>query len=981
MAVPEPLTQSLADRYRFEREIGRGGMATVYLAHDVKHQRRVAIKVLHEGSRRSIGPRFLREIDVVARLTHPHVIPLFDSGDAGGFIYYVMPYIEGESLRARLSRTGRLSVDESVRLAREIAGALAHAHQHGVVHRDIKPENILLADGVALVADFGIARAFEATGEDAATELATQVGAVLGTPRYMSPEQAGGGAVDARSDLYALACVLYEMLAGEPPFVAPTASELMRLHLTAEARPLQDLRPSVPQSVAVAIARNLAKVPADRHATAAQFADALASVMPALAVPAPGAAATPTNLPKSRTRFIGREKELRDGARLLAETRMLTLTGIGGSGKTRLALQLAEAALGRYPDGVWFVDLAPLSDATQVAEAVAAQIGAREVPGKTIVELIEAALTNRRVLLVLDNCEHVISAVAELADALLSACGALTILATSREGLGVEGEQQMALRSLSTPSEATAVDLQAVTASDAVALFVDRARTAAPDFVLNDTNAAGVADICRRLDGIPLALELAAARVKMLSVDQIRAMLNDRFRLLVGGRRSAVPRHQTLQATIQWSYDQLSADEQRLFRTLSVFAGGWSLDLAARLAGHSGEAIDFLDVLGRLVDKSLVLVERAQRGEPRYRFLETVRQYAQERLVEAGESAAVHRRHVDLMIDLAERAYAERLEREGPWSELLALEYDNLRSAIEIASADHPERHLQLVGALGWFFMARSHFIEGREQLARALEATPPEPARRERARALWSMANLRSWQGDAAALPLMEDALRIWRALGDRREVAIGLEGLGWMHALANLYAAALSTFEECLGAVRTLGDPHHVNRVMLGVAQTLVCLHRVDEARPMATAIIEFSRAHDDKRSEHSGWHFLADCALIEGRCAESLRLYRRSLVQAQAIGDRMEISFEVQGIAMSLAELGEPSRALRLAGAMRAEWERLDITLQITFWDDLLDRYLGPARAALGPDQAARAWEAGRRLSLEAAIAEALAEQEAT
>ena len=644
MSQSDRLSQALAGRYRIDREIGRGGMATVYLGRDLKHERPVAIKALSPDLSAAIGQRFLREIDVIAKLNHPHVIPLFDSGCTDDVVFYVMPFIAGESLRARLERERKLPFEDAVRLAREIAAALAHAHQHGVVHRHIKPANILLADGVALVADFGIARALVDKDAGATTQLATAMGTILGTPRYMSPEQVSGEDVDARSDVYALACVLYEMLAGQPPFVASTAAELMRLHLTAEPRSVHEFRASLPPRLAVVLAKALAKVPADRYASVRSFRKPWQWRRR-------GARRSqrinrPQQLPKPRTCFIGREKssQPRHVSRRDEAAHAHRHRRIGHS----FALELAARSMDRHADGVWLVDLAPLTDASLVAEAIAARLSVRETPGKTLPELLLEHVTNKRLLLVLDNCEHVLTAVAELTDMLLAASETLTILATSREGLAVEGERQMALRSLGLPPERGASDLETLAASEAVALFLDRARLASESFRLTATNAGAIAEICRRLDGIPLAIELAAARVKMLSVDQIRSKLDDRFRLLVGGRHSAVPRHQTLQATIQWSYDQLAPDEQALFRALSVLSGGWSLDLVTRFHGLEADAIEIMDRLGRLIDKSLVVVDRDGHDEPRYSLLETVRQYAQERSADANESEpqrALCRRH------------------------------------------------------------------------------------------------------------------------------------------------------------------------------------------------------------------------------------------------------------------------------------------------------------------------------------------------
>ena len=378
------LREVLSGQYAIQREIGAGGMALVYLAEDLKHRREVAIKVLKPELSATIGAeRFLREIEIAARLSHPHILPLFDSGAAGDLLYYVMPYVAGESLRSRLARDRQLPVDDALRLTREVASAIGFAHQHGIVHRDIKPENILLADGIALVADFGIARALRSrrgNGDGPDTTL-TAVGLALGTPAYMSPEQFTADEVDARSDIYSLGCVLFEMLAGQPPFTGSSLEALLRMHLASEPRSLSELRPTVSLTVARIVARALAKDPANRFATAASFAEAIATAVSGGIVTPSGADVrtdTPNNLPRQRTRFIGRDRELAECARLLGETRLLTLTGIGGSGKTRLAIRLAEIMLPTFPEGVWFIDFAPLVDAERVAATAAGALGARE---------------------------------------------------------------------------------------------------------------------------------------------------------------------------------------------------------------------------------------------------------------------------------------------------------------------------------------------------------------------------------------------------------------------------------------------------------------------------------------------------------------------------------------------------------------------------------------------------------------------------
>jgi predicted ATPase/tRNA A-37 threonylcarbamoyl transferase component Bud32 len=960
--------------YRVERELGRGGMATVYLAEDLKHRRRVALKVIKPDVAHTIGSeRFLREIELTARLSHPNILPLFDSGAAGDRLYYVMPLVEGETLRTRLNREKQLAVDEAVRLTQEIASALAYAHQHGTVHRDIKPENILLAEGIALLADFGIARSIGAACGTERTFAATGAGVILGTPTYMSPEQISGGAVDARTDLYALACVLFEMVTGQPPFAAETADGLMRMHLITSPRPVTELRPAVSPALAEVIARGLAKAPSDRFETAARFAEALTAAATGSAggseprLPA-------HNLPRVRTHFIGRERELVECARLLDDAQLLTITGIGGSGKTRLALQLGERLLDSFPDGVWFVDLAPLTDPDRVSAAVAASLGVREVAGEDPVATIAGSIRGKQLLVVLDNCEHVITAAAGLTNQLLSVDG-VRVLATSREGLGIDGERLFALRSLVVPSPEAGRDAQSLQEFDAVKLFIDRAQLAVHDFTLTDRNASAIADICRRLDGIPLAIELAAARVRVLPPERIREKLDDRFRLLTGGTRNALGRHLTLRATLQWSYDLLAPAERQMLRALSVFSGGWTLAHAARVTGAADE-FDTLELLGRLIEKSVVVFDREPSGEPRYGLLETVRQYARECLNEAGETTLVRSRHAATFIDVAERAYSERFVREQDWTVILETEHDNLRAALEFLRESDHEQYLQLAGALAWYWQVRSHLAEGREQLAAALAGSPAEPPRPARARALWGAANTVAWQGSAATgRPMMEQALQMWRAVGNLPEVALALEGIGWIQFIGGEDEAALETFQECLRIQQEHGDPVLINRARVAVAQLLVAFSRVEEARPMAREIIAFTNARGDRRNEHFGWHFLADCALIEGNCAESLTLYKESLRHAQAIGDRLEMSFEVQGVAMSLAGLAQPEASLRLASSAKAEWERLGVDLRLRFWDALLERYLGAARRVLGKDAAARSWEKGSVTPFDEAMASAL------
>jgi predicted ATPase/DNA-binding winged helix-turn-helix (wHTH) protein len=451
-------------------------------------------------------------------------------------------------------------------------------------------------------------------------------------------------------------------------------------------------------------------------------------------------ATNPNNLPQLRTRFIGREKALDDCAGLLHDARLLTLSGIGGCGKTRLAQELAHRQLRAFPDGVWFVDLGPLQDAERVPAMVATTLGIKDAVVAPLERLTDH-LKSRQTLVVLDNCEHVIDAAVESIDALLGGCGALKIVATSREALGMKGEQIFMVRSLSLPAS---TDLDEMRRSEAVRLFVDHARLVLPDFAVDERNAAAIAEICRRLDGIALAIELAAARVKVLSVDEIRARLDDRFRLLTGGNR-AMPRHQTLHATMQWSHDLLMAQERRLFRRLAVFAGGCTLAAATDVSGDAADEYDTLERLTALHDKSLLLVDRDTRAQPRYRMLETVRQYAEERLNEAGEGDDVRNRHLLHYVALGERAAPDlHGPRQGEWYGTLWREQENLVAAHAwCAHAPQGGEHaLRLTASLFRYWSATSQCASGYRLAEAALDLTAGDPDSTERGRALFAMSH-----------------------------------------------------------------------------------------------------------------------------------------------------------------------------------------------------------------------------------------------
>jgi predicted ATPase/DNA-binding CsgD family transcriptional regulator len=693
-------------------------------------------------------------------------------------------------------------------------------------------------------------------------------------------------------------------------------------------------------------------------------------------------AAVPNNLPVQVTRFIGRMREVAELARLLtqasSESRLITLTGAGGCGKTRLALRVAEDSLNVYADGVWLVDLSPLRDPALVPQTIANVLGIRELAGNSFVDALADYLRPRSALLVLDNCEHLVSACAQIAQVLLSTCPRLRILATSREVLGVSGEIRWRVPSLGLPPapEIAEPSLDVVNRSETVQLFLDRATAVYSSFTLTDQNSRAVGDICRRLDGIPLAIELAAARVNVLSVEQIAARLDDCFGLLTGGQRTAVPRQRTLRATMDWSFGLLSEPERALLLRLSVFTGGWTFEAAESVgAGDGIETYAVLDLLSLLIDKSLVMAEH-QPGGLRYRLLEPIRQYAFGKLGEVGDLDRMRDRHLGFFLRLAEDAEPElRLSEQSIWTERLAVEHGNFRTALDWGlTTGNADVVLRLSGALVWFWWLRGFHDEGRRWTTRALDAAPERSAAR--MKALYGAGWLAHQQHDSAtAQALLEESLSIAREQTDRWSEAWVLHLLGRVAYFGNDALETRAFADASLAIAEELGDAWLIAWALhlLGLAAFITTEYA--SARAYYAQSLEIRQKIGYQEGIAILLHLLGIAAFREGDYVQALDRSREALAAIHQLGAPWHLSHVFAVFSGLAATQSQPERAVRLAGATAVLGEAYH-TQPIPMAQALLMEGLERATGELDTAAYATGWEHGRRMSLDESIAEALA-----
>ena len=683
-----------------------------------------------------------------------------------------------------------------------------------------------------------------------------------------------------------------------------------------------------------------------------------------------------SNLPIPLTSFIGRKHEMAQVKKSLTKTRLLTLTGAGGSGKTRLALQVATELIDSFKDGVWWVELAALSDESLVTRAVAKVLSVFEQSQQPLNETLQNYLRSKQLLLVLDNCEHLVHACAQLTEDLLSASPSLKILASSREALSITGEMIWRVLPLSLPDPSFSPPSERLMQYESIRLFVERAVAVNQHFVLTTQNASAVMQVCQRLDGMPLAIELAAARIKTLSPEQIAMRLDDRFNLLTDGNRVALPRHQTLRATIDWSYNLLSESERMLLRRLSTFAGGWTLEGAIAVSadgGLNGNAM--LDLLTNLVDKSLVDVEHHD-TESRYRLLETIREYAREKLLKSSEEQEARNRHLDFFYRLTEEVIPKLYDAEGATRlNRLDAEYNNLRAALEWAIAKSgAEVRLKLALNFAEFARTRGYFREASEWLEKALAGSDSAPAKT-RAEALRISGAILTWLGNfERGAALKEESLAIYRDLGDKSGIAFILNWLGIDAWFQGDDGRARSLGEEALALQREIGDKS-------GLAETLENLGAIaqgeDDYLKMAEYTEEAHALHQELGNRRGVGRTLGDLAIIaqyRGEHRRAVDLLAEAFTLLLELKDKWSFVQLIEAWARSVFGSADSEQVARLLGMAEALRQTTGVPFS-SIEGARPDPIITSLRAQVGEAKFAKAWAEGRAMTVEQAIEHAL------
>ncbi len=1015
--------------YKTLRQIGEGGMGEVYLARDEKLNRQVALKVLPANltSDKSRLQRFEQEAQAASALNHPNIITIYEIGESSGVHFIATEFVEGETLRQKISDKN-LSAAQALEIAIQTASALVVAHSNDVVHRDIKPENLMIRpDGIVKLLDFGLAKLTETSAKCQAVDaeeatrkfFRTKPGMVMGPVNYMSPEQAQGLPIDHRTDLWSLGVCLYEMLAGVLPFSGKTVNHTLVAIMEKKPLPLSQRSLQTPAELERIVTKLLAKDRKRRYQTANDLLANLRELQKKIESE-PDQAETryfpattaeqfseeefaqeiaddirPNNLSVQLSPLVGRRREISEITSLLRRDsiRLVTLTGIGGTGKTRLALEIAAEMLAEFADGVFFIALAAVKDAEFVASEIAQPLGVKESGGKSLPETLKDFLKEKQILLVVDNFEQVLSA-APVLNELLAAAPRVQMLVTSRALLHLRVEREFVVPPLDVPSDIAELSSDDLLQYESVKLFTERAQAVKSNLAATKENLQIIAEICSRLDGLPLAIELAAERIKILSPLQILERLENRLKLLTGRAQDLPTRQQTMRGTIEWSYDLLDENEQILFRRLAVFAGGFTIDAAESfILCHSSvvkdlatdeeqptkdkgqKTIDILNGITSLVENSLVVQKETADGESRFRLLEVVREYALEILETSGESEMMRKNHTAFFLALAKEAEGHFFDGQGTkWLDRFEEEHDNLRAALSCSAASDTKTMINLAAAMRTFWILHNHLTEGHKWLETALAQSDDAPPA-VRFKLMHGLGQVAMYQGNiATARKMFEDGLAVSQAAGEKRQTALANRGLATVTKQQGDFTATRKFIEAGLKISREIDDKFGIAVSLNNLGDLARTKGDFKAARPLFEESLAISKELGNKEGVCATFNNLAATAYGEGDFAAARIHYTEALALAQELGDKVTASYSLDGFAALAVKSGNTERATQLAGA--AEYLRESLGFDTEPAERRFrDAYLGELQSISEEKKFAVFYEQGRTLSLKKAVALAL------
>ena len=1010
--------------YRLIRLLGRGGFADIYLGEHVYLKSHAALKVLRMSLTEEERDAFLKEAQTLTQLAHPNIVRVLDFAVDDDQPYLVMDYAPNGSLRELYPSGSRMPIHSIIVYVAQVASALQFAHDKGFVHRDIKPENMLLGTrSEVLLSDFGISVFASRTEPQYSTNHIAQ--SVAGTSRYMAPEQLQGHPQSA-SDQYALGVVVYEWLCGTSPFHG-TLIEVAMQHLTMPPPPLREHIPELASAIEEVVLRALAKEPEQRFTRVQDFAEALQDASLAASIPLTYPASIEERkalrnvvkpeplwkVPASFTSFIGREQDFAaiETMLLRPEVRLLTLAGAGGIGKTRLAIEIATHMRSFFADGVCFAGLASTSDPALIPSIIAEMLSIQQIDNLSIFEQVKFFLHDKQLLLILDNFEQLVTAASLLED-LLAACPALKIIVTSRTVLRLRPEFEYSVDPLTLPDLGRSPNDTDIRQSTAIALFVQRAQMVNPNFRLTQTNARTIAEICVQLDGLPLAIELAAARSRLLPPQALLNRLSKRFEVLTGGAVTLPVHQQTLRNTLKWSYDLLDAYEQQLFRRLAVFERGWTLEAAEALGNPNREVQDdlpILDGLASLIDKSLLRQINREEAEPRFIMHMNVREYGLECLRESGEENLIRLAHANYYLALVEEAEPHLKDAQQlVWLRSLDREQKNLRAALSwLIVNEEAEIAMRFCGALWWFWQTRGYWSEGRRWLKAVLTLSEAGERTVLRAKVLSAAGELAVDQGDlqearllltesvtlcqeladdrvlvrpmstlgrvmfgqgdqVEAASLLKECITLCRKSGSTWELSRSLLTLGYIIWLEGDLKQAIALTQESLMLARELSDKTLIAHALNNLGHLLWNQGDLVQARAYAEEGLIFLREAGAKSLLFSILETLGSILLSQGDFEGAKALYSEGISLGKELGNEPLIAWQLMGLAKVAVAKAQLTYATCLYSAAEARYNVNKGLSPIELED--YERTIRRVRSQLGKQVFAAAWNEGRMMTLE-------------